>query len=134
MNPRITPKDRNAIKGALRRAFSRSELHRRVLDAAEIQHSDPKRPKVKRWCRCNICGEPEAISYCVVDHIDPMVPIGTTFAEMTLDTAADRLWCEENNLQCVDEKCHDKKSAVEREQRKLSKKQRNANNGKSKRS
>jgi len=117
-NPRITPKDRKAIKGSLRRAFSRSELHKKVIEAALIKHSDPDRPRVKQWFRCNICGKPDARSYAVVDHIDPLVPIGQKFEDMDLNVVIDRLWCVENNLQAVDEVCHKIKSKAEKDQRK----------------
>lgn len=123
MNERVTPKDRNAIKGALRRAFSRSELHKRVLYASIVDYVDESRPRVKTWCRCNICKKPEARSYMVVDHIDPLVPVNTTFADMNLETIIDRLWCAENNLQTVCPSCHDKKTKTEKEQRKQSKKE-----------
>lgn len=121
MNPRVTAKDRNAIKGALRRAFSRSQLHKKVLDANVVEHSDPKRPRVKTWVKCNVCRIPEARSYMAVDHIDPLIPTNTTFEAMSLDTVVDRLWCEENNLQILCETCHDAKSALEREERKKNK-------------
>lgn len=124
-NPRFTAKDRGLIKGAMRRAFSRSELHQQVLDEAAIEHSDPKRKRVKHWRRCNVCKQPEAKSNCVVDHISPVIPVNTTFADMSLDEAANRMWSEKSNLQCICETCHDKKSASEREERKRYKKQRN---------
>lgn len=119
MNERITPKDRNAIKGALRRVFSRSDLHRKVIEASIIKHSDPSRPRVKSWCKCNVCKKPEAKSYVVVDHIDPLIPVNQAFADMSLDVVVDRLWCEENNLQAICPACHDGKSASERKERKL---------------
>ena len=120
-NPRITKKERGLLKGAIRRVFSRSELRSAVIQASVVKHSDPSRPKVKTWCRCNICGKPEAKSYCVVDHISPVVPVNTSFEEMSLDTVVDRMWCEKNNLQVVDPVCHDKKTKEERQQRKRSK-------------
>lgn len=106
----------------MRRAFSRSDLHQRVLDASVIEHSDPKRPRVKTWCRCNSCKLPEARSYMAVDHIDPLIPLHLSFEQMSLDVVVDRLWCEEHNLQVLCETCHDDKSAAEREERKRLKK------------
>lgn len=121
MNKRLTPRDRNAIKGGLRRAFSRSELHAKVIEASLVEHTDPTRPRVKKWCLCNVCKLPEAKSYVVVDHILPLVPVDTKFEDMSLDTVVDRLWCEEHNLQAICPECHDKKSASEREERKKNK-------------
>lgn len=118
MNKRITPKDKANIKNGMRRAFARSELHCRVIEASIIRHSDPKRPKVQVWCRCNVCKKPEAKSYMVVDHIVPFVPIGSAFSEMSLDDAEGRLWCELNNLQSCCPACHRLKSAREAAERK----------------
>jgi 5-methylcytosine-specific restriction endonuclease McrA len=121
-NPRVTPKDRNAIKGALRRAFSRSELHKAVIEASIVEYSDPKRPRVKKWARCNMCKKPEAKSYMVVDHIDPVIPVGKTFEEIGADETIDRLWCERNNLQSCCVSCHNLKSQKELKARKEAKK------------
>lgn len=109
-----TPKDRNAIKGALRRAFAISDLHNSILIAAIIEHSDPERLRVKTWCKCNICKEPEAKSYMVVDHIDPVIPIDTTFEELGADKTIDRIWCDPSNLQAVCPDCHDEKTSKEK--------------------
>jgi CRISPR/Cas system CSM-associated protein Csm3 (group 7 of RAMP superfamily) len=121
MNERVTSRERGLIKGALRRVFSRSELRRKVLRAAIVEHTDPSRKRVKTWVTCNICGKPEAISNAVVDHLDPLIPVNTTFEQMSLDTVVDRLWCEENNLQVVDQACHKEKTAIERKQRRKKK-------------
>lgn len=122
-NPRITKREAGLIKGALRRVFSRSELRRAVIDAA-IDHSyvDLSRPKVKKWAICAECKKRFPKSYAIIDHIDPLIPIGLTFEDMSLDTIIDRLWCEQNNLQCLDEMCHAVKTKAERALRKQSKK------------
>ena len=112
-NPRITKKDINLIKAALRRAFTRSELRNQVIKEAIVIHSDPNRPKVKTWCLCSICWKPEAKSYCIVDHVIPLVPIGVSFEDMSLKDAVDRLWCEKSNLQVLDKVCHNIKSKQE---------------------
>jgi len=115
----ITKKDRNLIKGAIRRVFSRSALRIAVVNAAQIQHSDASRPRVKKWCLCAICKQPEAKSYVEVDHIEPVVKIDSSFEDMTLDEFVDRLWCDIKGLQVVCESCHDKKTAEEQKVRKL---------------
>ena len=116
-NPRITKKEHALLKGAMRRVFSRSELRRRVLDAAEIKHSDPKRPRVTRWVRCAECKLPTPRYLGVVDHIDPVVPVDVAFEDMLLHTVRDRLWCEEHNLQVLDKQCHEVKTKAERKER-----------------
>ena len=117
-NNRITPKDRNALKGGIRRAFARSELHRKVLDAAVVDHADLARPRVKTWCYCNYCGELEARSYMVVDHVDPIIPLNSSFEELGADVTIDRTWCEEHNLQVLCKTCHNIKYKIEAKKRK----------------
>lgn len=121
MNPRITKRERALIKGALRRVFSRSELRQKVLSTADIQHSDPIRPRVKKWSRCPVCTKPTAKYEMAVDHIDPVVPTTTSFELMSLDTVVDRIWCLEIGLQPICPLCHDRKTKQEREERKLNK-------------
>jgi 5-methylcytosine-specific restriction endonuclease McrA len=117
-NPRITKKEHGLLKGALRRVFSRSELRNSVVKASLVEHLDPNRPRVKKWCLCNICRKPEAKSYVVVDHINPVIPVHTSFEAMSLDEVVDRLWCAINNLQVVCSSCHDEKTKQERKDRK----------------
>jgi 5-methylcytosine-specific restriction endonuclease McrA len=121
MNDRITKRERGLLKGALRRVFSRSELRQKVLNTADIQHHDLSRPRVKKWSRCPVCYTAVPKYTMVVDHIDPVIPINSSFELMSLDTVVDRLWCIENNLQPLCEPCHTKKTKVEREERKLNK-------------
>ena len=132
-NPRITKRDKGLIKGALRRVFSRSELRNSIITANMVEYSDLSRPRVKKWVLCNICKKPEAKSYVVVDHIDPFVPIGGSFEEMSLDVAVDRLWCEVHNLQAICPNCHELKSTEERQQRKKLAKPKTKCNSKKKR-
>ena len=115
MNPRITPKDKALIKGAVRRVFSRSELRRSILEAAIIEgYSDPKRPRVKKWFKCGICGEPEAVSYAEIDHKLPIQAIlSLTNEDISWDNLVDKIWCEPSNLQALDKKCHKAKSKQE---------------------
>lgn len=124
MNKRMTAKDRNVVKGAIRRAFARSELYRKVKNANIVDHLDPKRPRVKKWCRCNICNMPEAYSYVVVDHIIPVVPLDSALEFMDANTLIDRVWCEENNLQTCCKPCHNIKSRNENKLRRDFKKMR----------
>ena len=121
-NKRITPKDRNAIKGAIRRAFARSELRNKVINDAEVKHSDPKRPRVKRWVMCAICKKPEARSYMQADHLEPLVKIDSSLEDMTPNELVHGTWCEEENLQPVCVKCHKIKSLGEQQERKRLKK------------
>lgn len=116
-NPRITNKERGLIKGAIRRVFSRSDIRKKVLDAATVEYSDANRPRVKKWCRCARCKKIVPKYTCEVDHIDPVVPIGTPLTEMSWDAVVNNCWCEESNLQVLCGPDHDAKSKIERKQR-----------------
>lgn len=121
-NPRVTAKERGLLKGAIRRVFSRSELRRRVIDAARVLHTDPLRPRVTKWVKCAECGLPTAAYQAQVDHMDPLVPIETTLEDMDWNTIIDRTWCEENRLQVLDKSCHNVKSKQENKLRREFKK------------
>lgn len=122
MNPRLTAKDRGLIKGAINRAFARSELHKQVLQAASIHHIDEDRPRVKNWVKCAVCKRPEAKSYMAVDHIIPKIPLDSALDRMSWDELIDRTWCELSNLQAICPTCHDAKTKAETQIRKINKK------------
>jgi hypothetical protein len=122
-NDRISPKERNLLKGAIRRVFSRSELRRTALNRVKIEHSDPARPRVKTWYYCEHCGELFPQYLLNIDHVDPIVPVFTTLDRMTWDQVVDRIWCEIHNLQVLDLTCHKRKSKMESEERKKFKKE-----------
>lgn len=116
-NPRISAKERGLIKGAIRRAFSRSELREKIMARARVQHSDPAKPRCKKWIRCEVCKQPSPEWSSQVDHIEPLIPIGKTMADMTMDELIDRTWCPEENLQAICLTCHDSKTKIERDAR-----------------
>lgn len=117
-NPRMTKKEMGLAKGALMRVFSRSELRRSVLNMADIEHSDPKRPRVKKWSLCRCCLIPTPKYLMQVDHITPKVPLDRTLEEMTWDELVNNTWCEELNLQPICLTCHKAKSKLETQERK----------------
>lgn len=119
MRSNLTPKDRALIKGALRRVFSRSELRREALQLSVIFHTDPSRPRVKRWGRCVACTKPTALYQMEVDHIEPIVPLHLTLEQMSWDDLVSRLFCGSCNLQVLCKDCHHSKSLSENKQRRL---------------
>lgn len=122
-NPRLTKKDLALIKGALRRAFARSELHHKVLNKANVAHSDPSRPKVKGWRQCPVCKKIDAKSNFVVDHIQPVLKIGTSYYDYSVQELCDMIWSEESNLQAIcKEPCHSSKTKTENAERRKAKK------------
>lgn len=123
-NPRITPKEKGLLKGAIRRVFSRSDLRRSIIDASIVKdYTDIKRKRVKTWCRCNECKELIPKSYMEVDHIIPVVPLNKAFADMSLDVFVDGVWCEGKLLQAICENCHDVKTKAEGKERRRLKKE-----------
>lgn len=116
------PKERNLIKGALRRVFSRSELRRKALDGTRIEHKDESRPRVTKWSWCTACGVIEPTYLMEIDHRSPLVPIGSSLEDMTWDEVVNRLWCSIDNLQSVCKSCHTEKSKLENTERRLLKK------------
>jgi 5-methylcytosine-specific restriction endonuclease McrA len=121
MKKPTSPKERNLVKGAMRRVFSRSELRQQVLKRNLIEHSDPKRPRVKKWAWCEVCGEVLPAYTMAVDHRIPLVPIDKTLEDMSWDEVVERLWCDVSNLQLICTPCHKLKSSQERKQRKKAK-------------
>ena len=118
MNPRVTPRERGLLKGAIRRVFARSKLRNEVLEAAVVSHSDVKRPRVTKWVKCAVCTLPVAKYQAAVDHIEPVVKVGSSFEEQGLDKTVDRMWCDKALLQVICETCHDDKTKLERLERK----------------
>lgn len=122
-NPRMTKREKGLIKGGMRRAFSRSELRKSILEKAFVkEHQDPSRKRVTRWGKCADCGKIEAAYQLEIDHIEPVVPLDQSFDEMSLDEVADRLWCDQSQLQAICKNCHKAKSLLEaRERRRIKK-------------
>ena len=123
MNNPKNPKERNLLKGAIRRVFSRSELRRKALDNALVKdYHDPSRKRVTRWGKCTKCNKLEPLYLLEIDHEEPVVPLGTTLEEMSWDQVVDNVWCDERNLKAMCKPCHKLKSKEEMiERRKIKK-------------
>jgi len=119
---KLSPKEHSLIRGAIRRVFSRSDLRRAVIEEALITHSDPTRPRVKRWGRCKLCLKPTPKSYLEVDHINPVIKTTETALTVPLEIFIQRLWCEQKNLQALCSPCHKTKSLCENRERRINKK------------
>lgn len=126
MKKPTNPKERNLIKGAIRRVFSRSELRRSALNNSVVKgYHDDTRPRVTKWGRCSICNNLEPAYKLEIDHINPVQPIGVLLEEMTWDELVNRIWCNEAELQPVCKECHRIKSKQENKERRLLKKGKN---------
>ncbi len=121
-NPRLTPKERGLLKGAIRRVFSRSELRRKALEASMVDHHDPKRPRVTKWSICSECKLYIPTYLMQIDHSDPIIPIFRSFEEMTFDEVIERTWCEYEKLTPLCKDCHSLKTKAENKRRREIKK------------
>ena len=119
----MTAKERNLVKGSIRRVFSRSDLRRKVLELSLVKHEDSSRPRVKNWAKCPLCKEFIPKSYMQVDHISPLIKLTETLDDLTWDEVVDRIWCHESNLMAICETCHKAKSKAENKERRRLKKE-----------
>lgn len=120
-----SPKERNLLKGAVRRIFSRSELRKKALDASLVKdYHDPSRKRVTRWGRCAKCQKLEPAYLLEVDHMEPIIPVGETLEEQSWDQVIDRVWCDESKLQALCDTCHNSKTKEENSERRRIKKER----------
>ncbi len=118
MNNPKNPKERNLLKGAMRRVFSRSDLRRGLIESSIIKgHKDPKRKAVKFWVKCEVCGKLEAKSNVQVDHKSPVIKINETLEDLTWDQLVDRIWCAPSNLSIICKPCHKAKTKQENKER-----------------
>lgn len=110
----------SAIRGALRRAFSRSPLVREVLEESRQEFprykKDGTRHK-KNWVKrqCQVCSTWVPSSQIAVDHIVPVISVDSGFQDW--NEFVDRLWCNtlgKANLQRICDPCHDVKTQAER--------------------
>jgi 5-methylcytosine-specific restriction endonuclease McrA len=113
-----------AIRGALRRAFSRSPIVREVLEESRQEFprykKDGTRHK-KNWVKrqCQVCNEWVSSSHIAVDHIIPVISV--EHGKQDWNEYVARLWCDKANLQRICDDCHDKKTSEERIARLLKK-------------
>lgn len=118
----ITEDDKKLIKEALRKVFARSMARRQAIEATVVSHTDESRPRVKTWCLCPICNRHMAKSQMEVDHIDPVIPLSRSLAEMSVAELISRVWCTSDNLMALCEDCHRTKTLAENRERRRVKK------------
>lgn len=106
-----------AIRGALRRVFSRSPIVREVL--MEVRREVPKfnqdgsrSKKDAVQYKCAVCNEYVKSTAVSVDHIVPVISINTGFEDWNVFVS--RLFCSKENLQPICDTCHNTKTQSER--------------------
>ena len=120
----LTAKERNLIKGAIRRVFSRSELRKTIIHEARVTHYDPDRPRVTKWGRCAHCKELIALYQMEVDHNEPIIPVDKSLESMTWDEIIGRIFCAKENLTALCKPCHSVKTKAENKLRAKARKER----------
>lgn len=119
----MTVKERNLLKGAIRRVFSRSELRKQAVEVSRVQHTDVNRPRVTKWSKCPECKEFTPTYKMEVDHQEPIVPLNSSLEQMSWDDVVNRTWCDEKGLVALCKICHNMKTKAENKIRRDNKKQ-----------
>lgn len=111
----------SAIFGALRRCWA-SHPRRKAILAAAV-HPDIVGPRGGKRIICQECGGDFGQGNIAVDHIEPVVPIGTDRRSMSWDEVVDRMMhCPDSNLQPICKDCHSIKTKAENKERRELKK------------
>lgn len=74
-----------------------------------------KNGKPKFGYKCNDCKKIFMKKDTVTDHTDPVIPME---GFSSFDTYIERMFCDEDNFQCLCIKCHDQKTTLEKDFRK----------------
>lgn len=106
-----------AIRGAIRRTFSRSPVVREVLQAVrrevpKLNKDGTRSKKDAVQYRCGVCSSWVGSTRIAVDHIDPVIHPVHGFRDWNEFVA--RLFCSADNLQPICDECHQKKTNAER--------------------
>ena len=106
-----------AIRGALRRTFSRSPIIREVLfkvrrEVPKYNKDGSRAKKDAVQYRCNVCQQYVGSTKVSVDHFDPVVDVQQGFVDF--NTFISRLFCNASNLQVICDDCHNIKTQAER--------------------
>jgi 5-methylcytosine-specific restriction endonuclease McrA len=108
--------NKNLIKGALRRLFTRSPVVREVRE--EAVHKTKKGVRGGKQYVCKKCKKTFALKDVQVDHIKPVIPLNKTIDDLDYNTLVKRIFTTKRNLQVLCKSCHKIKTAHERKERK----------------
>ncbi len=117
----INKKIKGSIMNFIRLSFRKADVFQEIKKLSE--HPTAKGPRGGKMWQCNQCFKPLKGKEVLVDHDEPVVPIGMKQADMSLDEYAQRLYCDVSNLQVLCSDCHKEKSYEEAHKRKLSQNQ-----------
>jgi len=99
--------ERARVKGAIRRVFRLSPQMKEVLQAARVElppalkkDGTPGSRKQVRY-RCACCGGLFSQKHVQIDHIEPVVPLWMSEADMSYDDIVRGIICDKSNLQVI---------------------------------
>lgn len=111
-------KERNDIISHIRLSFRRSQV---IKEAMRLSvHPTIKGVRGGKRYTCNHCKEAFLEKDIQVDHIDKVIPIGSSINDMTFDDFINRLFCTVEELQILCKPCHLIKTKEEKNYSKLS--------------
>jgi hypothetical protein len=107
----------SAIRGALRRTFSRSPIVKEVMmksrrEVAKYNKDGSRSKKDAVQYLCGTCSQWSNSTSSAVDHISPVVAVEDGFVDWNNFIA--RLFCGPDNLQVICDTCHNEKTSSER--------------------
>ncbi len=108
--------NKNIIKGALRRVFSRCPIVRQKLESAV--HPTKKGIRGGKQYVCSVCKQVFPLKEVQVDHIKSVIPYNKTIQDLSYDELVARIFCKKQNLQVLCKQCHALKTTKEREKKK----------------
>lgn len=108
----IDKKTKSRIFNFIRLSFRYSTQFKQARENAV--HPTIKGIRGGKRYQCAICKCANTNTEIQVDHIKPVIPIGTKQKDLSLDEYANRLYCNVSNLQVVCKDCHKTKSKNER--------------------
>ena len=120
--------EKSRLISALKRTFRLHPLMKEVLTEAKIEldpllkkDGTPSKRKNVRF-KCNKCKKLFTYKNVQVDHKIPVVEIGKSYQDYSLDEIWERIRCKKNNLQVLCKPCHSIKSTAENQKRRELKK------------
>lgn len=130
LRKKLTPLERYAIKGAIRRVFRQSDDFKAVINAARVELPPALKkdgtPGKKNQVRftCAVCKGLFPQKWISVDHIQPVVPLWERELEMSIEDIVYGIYCDISNLQVIcstpmkflpkgTKSCHSKKTNFE---------------------
>jgi len=104
-------RDKLILMNAARLYFRQSNLMKEAKERAK--HPTIKGVRGGKMYICAKCNKTFSGRDVQIDHIEPVIPIGTPKKEMSLMQFYDRLYCDISNLQVLCKPCHVSKSVDE---------------------